>query len=384
MRVAIVGLGNRAIKVLSFMRNAMPEIEFVGFVDPSENCVGEIADSGLIKRYLNLEEMLTSTDVDLLFVGSPNHVHMEHIETGLKNGVRIFAEKPIVTSFEQTWRMAELIKHYGHEQIIVGLVLRYSNHIIDLRNAIDNDQLGEIVSLEANEHIMPSHGAFFMRDWRRNSEFSGGFMLEKCCHDLDLYNYITGSRPIKVASFGGRKTFVEQNAPEDSSEDDVYHLKKSSWNHIDDPFAGEGDIIDHQTVLMKFENDVSMTFHSNLNTPDEHRRFCIIGTKGMAEGDFQRGYLKITDSKTGKLLLDKNYNDNAANQTDHYGTDVRMAQDITSFLRKKINHLPVNTADALEAGIVALAIDVARKTEEMVDLTPYWEKFDSYNLKSSI
>ena len=27
-----------------------------------------------------------------------------------------------------------------------------------------------------------------MRDWRRYGHYSGGFMLEKCCHDLDLYN----------------------------------------------------------------------------------------------------------------------------------------------------------------------------------------------------
>ena len=68
--------------------------------------------------------------------------------------------------------------------------------------------LGNIISIEASEHIMPWHGGFFMRNWRRKEKFSGGFMLEKCCHDIDFYNMIVGCRPKKVASFGGRRSFI--------------------------------------------------------------------------------------------------------------------------------------------------------------------------------
>ncbi len=80
---------------------------------------------------------------------------------------------------------------------MVGLVLRYSQHMVDLRAALKAGQLGQIVSLEANEHIAPYHGAFFMRDWRRMIDLSGGFLLEKCCHDIDIYNMVTGSRPVQ-------------------------------------------------------------------------------------------------------------------------------------------------------------------------------------------
>ena len=60
---------------------------------------------------------------------------------------------------------------------------------------------------------MPWHGGFFMRNWRRKEKFSGGFMLEKCCHDLDFYNMIVGCRPKKVASFRGRNSFIPKNTP---------------------------------------------------------------------------------------------------------------------------------------------------------------------------
>ena len=53
-----------------------------------------------------------------------------------------------------------------------------------------------------------------MRDWRRLEKYSGGFMLEKCCHDIDLYNGIVGDRPSRVVSFGGRNNFIPSEEPE--------------------------------------------------------------------------------------------------------------------------------------------------------------------------
>ena len=56
------------------------------------------------------------------------------------------------------------------------------------------------------------------------------------------------------------------------------------------PSSSDGDIIDFQTSILQYESGASLAFHTNLNVPDEHRRFCIMGTHGMAEGDFVRGF----------------------------------------------------------------------------------------------
>ena len=66
-----------------------------------------------------------------------------------------------------------------------------------------------------------------------------------------------------------------------------------------------------------------MSFHINLNAPDDFRRFCVIGAKGMAEGDFVRNYFRVTDARTGDRLVDKTYTgiENSA----HYGADEQMA-----------------------------------------------------------
>jgi len=199
MRIVTSGIGLRAGHVLSLMKQAMPEAEIVGYYDPQPTHLDMIGEE--TQRYDSITSMLDDANPDLFFVGSPNKFHLEQIELGLKAGVRIFTEKPVVVSLDETMALARLLAQYGSDRVMVGLVLRYSQHMVDLRGAIAQDVLGPITSLEANEHIAPYHGAFFMRDWRRWTDLSGGFMLEKCCQDLDLYNMIMASLPSRFASF---------------------------------------------------------------------------------------------------------------------------------------------------------------------------------------
>ena len=379
MRVVTAGIGLRAGHVLTTLKQAMPEVELVGYYDPQPTHLDMI---GLdTPRYDTVQAMLAEARPDLYCVFSPNLFHLDHIRAGLEAGVQVFTEKPVVVSIDETLELARLLaRHGGVNRCMVGLVLRYSQHMVDLRSALKAGQLGQIVSLEANEHIAPYHGAFFMRDWRRMVDLSGGFLLEKCCHDIDIYNMITGSRPARVASFGGRKSYIPANAPASNEEMQIFHVKKSVWNSVDDPFHSDGDIIDYQTAILQYENGASLAFHTNLNTPDEHRRFCVMGTHGMAEGDFVRGYLKIT-ARDGRRLADHDYTQGTAMKGAHYGADEMMCDDIARYLRGQSKSLPVSILDAMEAGIAAIAVDQARNSGQIVDLTETWAQLDRYGLR---
>ena len=380
MKVAISGLGLRADHVLTSLKAVMPEIEFVGYVDPQDLHLDAIGRD--VPAFEDVRTMLAATKPDLYFVSSPNAFHLDHLRAGLEADVPfIFTEKPVVVTIAETMELMRLMaKHGGASRLMVGLVLRYSQHMVDLRNAMAQGVLGEVVSLEANEHIGPYHGAFFMRDWRRKIGHSGGFMLEKCCHDLDLYNMITGSRPTRVASFGGRKSFVPAHAPTSNAEAEIFHVKESIWDAVEDPFHSDGDIIDYQTALLEYETGASMAFHTNLNVPDEHRRFCVMGAKGMAEGDFVRGNLKIT-RRDGSVYLDQDYAQGGKFELKgHYGADDQMAADIAAYMRGHSDSLPVSVVDALQAGVAALALDQARTSGQVVDLTETWAEFDQYGL----
>ncbi|MBO0344054.1 Gfo/Idh/MocA family protein [Roseibium limicola] len=379
MKVGIIGLGFR-LGYLGYIFNQIdPDFEIVGYTDPAPAGMPVLEEHGLTagQSYATPEELIAGQEMDLLMIGSPNHMHLDHIRLGLEAGLKVFSEKPIVMSIEQSYALAELLNTHGHDRLLVGLVLRYSPLYKDLRKAQEDGRLGEVVSIEASEHIQPYHGAFFMRDWRRYSEYAGSFILEKCCHDLDLYNGVVGARPRFVASFGGRKSFTPANAPQNAGVNDleVYHRKPSGWQGADKVFDSDGDIIDYQTAIVEYENGVSMTFHTNLNVPDEFRRFCVVGAKGMAEGDFVRGFLDVHRAHDNEKVIANKYQAPSAT-SHHYGADEQMAEDVFKHIKDGAP-LPVSALDALEAGILALAMDEARLSRKVVDLAPVWQQYDA-------
>ena len=376
MKVAIVGLGFRLAYLVKVFSAVLPEFLVVGYVDPEPAGLPQLTAQGLSvgNAHASLDQLLERESFDVLMVGSPNHLHLQHIQKGLEAGKKIFAEKPVVTTIEDSITMAALLGRYGAENVMVGLVLRYAPLYVDLQKALADGILGDVVSIEASEHIAPYHGAFFMRDWRRYQKYAGSFMLEKCCHDLDLYNGVTKSRPSHVASFGGRKSFVPSNAPTGANDTAVYHKKPSGWQGSDKVFDSDGDIIDYQTALVEYGSGASMAFHTNLNVPDQFRRFCVIGTKGMAEGDFVRNYFRVHDARTSEKLIDKTYALSALSE--HYGADEQMAKDMNDHVVNGTK-LPVSVIEALEAGILALSLDQARQTRSVVNLAPIWQRFDA-------
>ncbi len=378
MKVGIIGLGARIASLAPEFARANPALEFVAVADPSDARMPVLAALGATpERHEDPAEMLAAHSFDLLIVGSPNHMHLDHLRLALQSDApHIFAEKPLVISIDETLELARLIAaHDGVSRLMVGLVLRYSPLYRALRSA-QAEHLGEIMSIEASEHIAPYHGSFFMRDWRRERGMSGGFMLEKCCHDLDLYQGVVGSRAMQVASFGGRKKYLPGHRP---GTDPAYLDRMAPrWNGTNDAFSGGGDIIDYQTAIVHYAGGASMAFHTNLNVPDEFRRFAVIGRDGMAEGDFIRNNFRVTLSDTGERVIDlANVIEGTSNNDGHYGADGAMARDLMGYITGKIADLPLSCIDALEAGVTAMAMDVAMAEMRVIDLTETWAAFDA-------
>lgn len=382
IKIGIVGLGLRIAHLMSYFSEDDTQFEFSAFADPSpnENTLSELKSKGILPRrsYGDLADMLAAEDLDVLMVGSPNFLHLEHTRLGLEAGLRVFTEKPVVVDEQQTIEMLDLVKKYGKDSILVGLVLRYSRHMRDMQALLKEGLIGNPVLIQACEHLVPDHGAFFMRDWRRFEKYTGGFMLEKCCHDLDLYNMMLNSRPSHVASVGGRKIFVPENQPVTFASDDVYHRREGGWSSGTQVFNSDGDIIDYQNALIQYENGTTLAFSTSLSAPVEQRSFTVIGTKGMVQGDFVKGFLKAHDARTGECIVDKEYPvSNGEIEVGHYGADKLMIEDIKLHLTEGAE-LPVSIVDALAAGILALKIDEARKGQSLVDMSCAWTHFEGY------
>ena len=314
--------------------------------------------------------MLKTLRPDAVLIGSPNHLHLEHIRGALAAGCKVFSEKPVVITPEESWEVAQLLATYGQERLVVGLVLRCAPLFRSTMATIVDGRLGRPITMEANEILSPYHGAFIARDWRRKREFSGSHILEKCCHDIDLIQALLGGRLTRIASFGDRSIFTPDNRAQAANGE--YGVGQVGWQQEtnSDPFSDDSDITDHQVVCAEVEGGAKLTFNLNNHGAWSQRRWLICGTKGTWESDLGTG-----KSRYQGVFAQPELSEPPAVGGGHYGADEQMSADLLATWLDGAT-FPVPTRAAIEAGLAAMGIDQAQREGRIVDLTPWWQKLD--------
>lgn len=374
LRIAVFGLGQRIAGVLTNTLAHAPTARIVGWVDPKPAGKQALLDRGITvgDGFDSPAACLAATRPDVVFVGSPNHLHLEHITAALEAGARVFSEKPVVIDPEQTWTIARLLRRHGPERLFVGLVLRCAPLYRQVQALIDAGTIGPVISMEANEHLGPEHGGFLMRDWRRLRRYSGSFLTEKCCHDFDLYQALIGAPGVRAASFGGRSIFTPDHADlqADPRSHASYRRWTCDWESAPDPFSSDSDCVDHQVALVEYANGARLSFHSNTHAGAHQRRWLICGLRGTIEADLATGQLRVQRVHQSPDIIP------AGEGGGHYGADAQMGKDLAATLLHGAP-FPVPAEAALRAGLTCMAIDQALLTGSVVDATPWFARLDS-------
>jgi predicted dehydrogenase len=378
MRIAVIGLGQRIAAVLSALKTAGASVEVAGYADPAPVGLERLSREGITagENYQSAEQLLTSGPHDLVMIGSPTHMHAEHLMLALYGGAPVFAEKPIVRTENESYALAQRLSHEATPPLYVGLVLRSAPIVREVLSIVHEGHLGQIVSIDATEHLPPEHGAYLARNWRRKREWGGSFLLDKVCHDFDMLGEIAGARPQRVASFGGRGIFRLDREPRERAYSDgtpAFTAWDGGWAAEDDAFASDMNVTDHQTALVEYANGVQLSFHSNSMSALRERRWYVAGTEGTLIADLVRNTLMWRRSLDAAKPYRRQFE---ISETDHNGADVAMARDLIATLGGGVE-FPVSPFHAIEAGLTVMAIDKALTLGQVVDCTAMWTTLDA-------
>src|SRR5882762_2544444 len=104
-RIAVIGLGQRIAHVLAAMKEAGWNFQVAGHADPSPVGLPILKEHGIVsgRSYVDARALLKDGPFDLVMIGSPNHLHYEHLLAAFEAGYPIFAEKPIVRTEEESF-----------------------------------------------------------------------------------------------------------------------------------------------------------------------------------------------------------------------------------------------------------------------------------------
>ena len=377
-RIGVIGLGQRIAHVVHAMGDVGWDVVIGGYADPAPVGLPILKERDISPGtpFGNSEELLRDGPFDLVMIGSPNHLHHEHLLAAFEAGYPVFVEKPIVRTEEETHALARYISSRKIPPLYVGLVMRSMPIVRETIARVDSGSLGELVSLDATEHLPPEHGGYLARNWRRRQAWGGSFMLDKVCHDFDIFGRLTRSRAARVASFGGKAVFDSARAGASRSYEDgtpAYALRDAGWAGANDAFHSDMDVADHQAALVEYENGVRLSFHSNSHVALQERRWYIAGTEGTLIADLVRNTMMV------RRVLDRRKPErlqwNERTEDSHNGADQAMARDLRAALENGVA-FPVTPFESMEAGLTVMAIDKAMRERRVVECSSMWVAYD--------
>lgn len=209
-----------------------------------------------LKVYESLDEACNDPDVDGLIICTPNFTHIHVVRAAAQSGKHIMVEKPVATTIADAYEIAQIAdKHPSIFQ--VGLQYRYKSIYTEaIHEALERKTLGDIKVVSMVEHRLPFLDK--VGQWNKYSQFSGGTLVEKCCHYFDLINLFAQSRPKRVFASGSMAVNFRE----------FEHEK------------GKADILDNAMVVIEYENGVRGNFELAMFVPMFYEELVLCGDIG--------------------------------------------------------------------------------------------------------
>lgn len=376
--IGMIGCGGRLRDVVRHLRAATDQVEVVAVSDPNPHSIKAAKEmhNPAAKVYEDYHDLVRDPAVEWVMIGSWNCFHAEHTIAAFEAGKNVFCEKPLALSVKDCIAMRDAWRA-SKKMFSIGFTLRYSPHYQRIKEILAAGKIGKILSMEFNETIDFNHGGYIHADWRRKTEWAGSHMLEKCCHDLDLVNWMTESMVVKAASFGGCDFFTPANAhhatrigpsPEGKQAFTTWSSDTINGNIIN-PFTDDKDILDNQVAILQFASGARASFQANACTGIHERRMYICGTEGTLRADVITGQLEVC-----RIGFDTQLEDlHTVASGGHGGGDTVLGAGLADTI---VRGAPPITSleDGLRAAFTAFGIDEAQRTGTVFDLTPFWRK----------
>ena len=354
------------------------------------------------KCFSSVEEMFAQPRLaDMAFICTQDADHVRHACLALDKGYDVLLEKPVSADIAQCRQLLDKAEKLGRS-VTVCHVLRYAPFYQKLKSLLEEGALGEIISIQASENVGYWHQAhsFVRGNWRRSGDTSP-MILAKCCHDMDLLVWLTGSRCRRISSMGGLSFFRQENAPQGAPDycmegcpvkdqcpyeaEKIYvtdtltgydtngagWMQRAVYGGTDREglraalgtspygrcvFRCDNDVVDNQSVTMEMESGVTISFHMCGLNQRNYRTIHIMGTGGDISGDLEEETLVLNRFGKEPEVIRMNVEETISG---HGGGDYRMLADMFR-ARSQGQGTLTSLRQSLESHYMAMAAESSR------------------------
>ncbi len=159
---------------------------------------------GHLETATDWRDLLAIDAVDAVIIALTNDLHAEAAIAALEAGKHVLVEKPLGLTLQQCDDVIAAQQASG-KILQVGHELRFQRLYVEMKQLIDGGAIGDLRLMWCREFRGP------MREgWRSSEALTGGTILEKNIHHIDLFNWIMGARPLRVAAQGGTNVLTDR------------------------------------------------------------------------------------------------------------------------------------------------------------------------------
>jgi predicted dehydrogenase len=146
--------------------------------------------------YDSIEKMADNPDIDIVYVVTPNAMHMDNTLAAAKAGKHVFCEKPLEISVDRCQRMIDACKK-AERQLGVAYRCQFEPHHLECMRIAREKELGTIKVIESGFGFRIGEPD----QWRLKKALAGGgALMDVGIYVLQATRYLTGEEPILVAA----------------------------------------------------------------------------------------------------------------------------------------------------------------------------------------
>ena len=223
LRIGMIGVGKRGTAHLGrLVKRSDTVIQAVCDIDPAaRDAAQSAAQADNPRSYGDYRELLRQDDVDAVVIATPCHLHAEMAAAALRAGKHVFCEKPLAISADQVQLVLDAARN-SKAVFQIGQQSRNSAHIQEVvRQIHETGLIGTPFVIKAQRHGTPSRPGTRREDgsgqqrrfpgWYNDVKLSGDLIVENAIHNLDVCNWLAGSRPVSV--YGHGKRYLPETMP---------------------------------------------------------------------------------------------------------------------------------------------------------------------------
>lgn len=216
LSVGLIGAGKRGNAHLTrLLQRPDVTVRAVCDIDPKARDTAQTAARAAEPAsYEDYKALLAEDSIDAVLIATPCHLHAEMAAAALRAGKHVFCEKPLAITADQVGQVLQAARE-SNAVFQVGQQSRNSPHLQHVvRQIHERGVIGTPLVIKAQRHGTPSRPEATREDgsgrnrrfpgWYNDVTKSGDLIVENAIHNLDVCNWLAGSRPASVCGHGKR------------------------------------------------------------------------------------------------------------------------------------------------------------------------------------